>query len=229
MMSSGNFPDPREVRAFRRDFIDRWIRFLNATFASKSHAAIAFARDESTVRGWLSGVSGPSGDAVALAFRFYPVEAAKHLLGGCLGRLIPAFNGVQHGRRAYPQLAHHGRQHRAGNHPEINQETLPLRTCTGCGASQAVEALRFRLEKGLQTAAHLTPKKAPILPLRMTLRVDRLDAPSVTHSQSARATWLHAQSVLKAGACRSRQFSRLIPATTVTAFNPARAGGACAA
>lgn len=86
-MSSGKFPDPREVYAFRRGFNARWERFLAATFASKSHAALAFGRDESTVRGWMAGLSGPSGDAVAIAFRDYPAEAARFLIGGW-GRLI---------------------------------------------------------------------------------------------------------------------------------------------
>ena len=81
-MSSGKFPDPREIHAFRRGFNDRWARFIAATFGSNSHAALALGRDESTVRSWLARLTGPSGDAVALAFRDYPAEAARFLIGG---------------------------------------------------------------------------------------------------------------------------------------------------
>lgn len=82
VMSSGKFPDPREVHAFRRGFNDRWARFVAETFRSKSLAALTFGRDESTVRSWLQSMTGPSGDAVAIAFRDYPAEAARFLIGG---------------------------------------------------------------------------------------------------------------------------------------------------
>lgn len=93
-MSSGKFPDPREVYAFRRGFNARWARFVAATFPSKSLAALVFGRDESTVRSWLSELTGPSGDAVAIAFRDYRADAARFLLGGWGGRLIRRAGGV---------------------------------------------------------------------------------------------------------------------------------------
>ena len=93
-MSSGKFPDPRETYAFRRSFNARWARFVAATFPSKSLAALVFGVDESSVRSWLAQLTAPSGFAVAIAFRDYPAEAARFLVGGCLGRLIRRAGGV---------------------------------------------------------------------------------------------------------------------------------------
>lgn len=87
-MSSGEFPDPRATRAYRRQFIDLWMGFLRTNYTSTAHVAVVFAVDESTARSWWNGITAPSGFAVALAFRDRPVEATSALIGGWLtGRL----------------------------------------------------------------------------------------------------------------------------------------------
>lgn len=84
MMSSGEFPDPRELRNFRRFFPDRWAEFLRTNYTSTAHVAVVFGVDESTARSWWTGTTGPSGYAVAIAFKDHPMSAASAFWGGWL-------------------------------------------------------------------------------------------------------------------------------------------------
>lgn len=93
-MSSGNIPEARAVYDYRRSFPARWARFVCAVFPTNSAASRKFNTDESAVRSWKAEATAPSGYVVAIAFRDYPAEAARFLLGGCLGRLIRGAGGV---------------------------------------------------------------------------------------------------------------------------------------
>ena len=95
-MSSGNIPDARATSEFRRSFPARWKRFLCEVFPTNTAASRKFNTDESAVRSWKAEATAPSGYVVAIAFRDYPVEAARFLLGGCLGRLIRRAGGFAH-------------------------------------------------------------------------------------------------------------------------------------
>ena len=86
-MSSGKFPDPREIYAFRRGFMDLWMGYRRANYTSTVHVALCFSVDESTARSWWNGITAPSGFAVAIAFRNDPVNATRFLIGGCGGWL----------------------------------------------------------------------------------------------------------------------------------------------
>lgn len=88
MTDTGTFPDRRSCIAYRASFPDRWQAFLRQQFGCAARVAESFTVDDKTARDWWHGRTGPSGFAVALAFKRWPVAATRALLGGWLARLI---------------------------------------------------------------------------------------------------------------------------------------------
>jgi hypothetical protein len=71
----------RDALTYRQLFIERWVRFLHAEFASPEEAAAVFAVDGTTAKKWWAGSHAPSGFVVGYAFAQYPATANATLRG----------------------------------------------------------------------------------------------------------------------------------------------------
>lgn len=70
---------PFDPRRFRAVFPDRWTAFLHAHHQSVEEVAYFYGVTHEAARKWWEGVGGPSGAQVAMAFTYFPADAARLL------------------------------------------------------------------------------------------------------------------------------------------------------
>lgn len=70
---------PFDPHRFRAIFPDQWMGFLHAHHRSVEEVAFFYGVTHEAARKWWNGAGGPSGAQVAMAYTYFPADAARAL------------------------------------------------------------------------------------------------------------------------------------------------------